>query len=321
MNDAATISLGSTGIRVPKLGVGTANWGDPSRFGRFDLGQMAYGPVGSLEQQRGAVDASIALGAGLFDTAGMYGGGASERILGALLRDKQALIATKFPSRLRSSRAGDLPEELERSLSRLGRSSVDLYQVHSPFPWLSIPRVMDRMADAVSAGKIRAVGVSNFSAAQLRLAHRALAARGVPLAAIQVEYSLLQRSPETNGVLDACRELGVTLIAYMPLAMGALTGRYAGGARPAGFRRHLSVFRAGNRERLSRPLALLTEIARRYQRTPAQVALRWLIQQDVIPIPGAKNAEQARQNAGALTFSLASSDVEALQQITRDWRA
>jgi aryl-alcohol dehydrogenase-like predicted oxidoreductase len=321
MNDATIMDLGSTGLRIPKLGVGTANWGDPSRFGRFDLGQMAYGPVGSLEQQRGAVDASIALGAGLFDTAGMYGGGASERILGALLRDKQAFIATKFPSRLRSSRADDLPQELERSLARLGRNSVDLYQVHSPFPWLSIPRVMDRMADAVSAGRIRAVGVSNFSAAQLRLAHRALAARGVPLAAIQVEYSLLQRGPEANGVLDTCRELGVTLIAYMPLAMGALSGRYTGGARPVGFRRHLSVFRAGTRRRLSRPLALLNEIAQGHQKSPGQVALRWLIQQGVVPIPGAKNAEQALQNAGALTFSLTSPEVEALERITRDWRA
>jgi aryl-alcohol dehydrogenase-like predicted oxidoreductase len=313
--------LGSTGIRVPKIGVGTANWGDPARFGRFDLGQMAYGPVGSLEEQRGAVDASIALGAGLFDTAGMYGGGASEHILGALLRDKRALIATKFPSRLRSSRAGDLPQELERSLSRLGRSSVDLYQVHSPFPWLSIPRVMERMGDAVSAGKIRAVGVSNFSAAQLRLAHRALAARGIPLATIQVAYSLLQRGPETNGVLDTCRELGVTLIAYKPLAMGALSGRYADGARPDGFRRYLSVFRAKNRDKLSRPLALLNEIARGYQRTSTQVALRWLIQRGVLPIPGAKNAEQAQQNAGALMFSLTASDVEALEQVTRDFRA
>jgi aryl-alcohol dehydrogenase-like predicted oxidoreductase len=321
VNDAATFCLGSTDIRVPRLGVGTANWGDPSRFGRFDLGQMAYGPVGSLEQQRGAVDVSIALGAGFFDTAGMYGGGASERVLGELLRDKQAFIATKFPSRLRSSRAGDLPQELERSLSRLGRKSVGLYQVHSAFPWLSIPRVMDRMADAVSAGKIRAVGVSNFSAAQLRLAHGALAARGVPLAAIQVEYSLLQRSPETNGVLDACRELGVTLIAYMPLAMGALSGRYAGDVRPAGFRRHLSVFRASHRGKLSGPLAVLHEIAGRYQRSAAEVALRWLIQRDVLPIPGAKNAEQAEKNAGALTFSLGSSDVEALERVTRDWRA
>ena len=305
-----TLPLGRTDLQVPKLGVGTANWGDPSELGRMDLAQMAYGKIGSAAEQRAAVDASIALGAGFFDTAGMYGAGASERILGELLRDKPAIIATKFPTRLRSSRAHDLPHELERSLSRLGR--VDLYQVHSPFPWLSIPRVMARMADAVASGRIRAVGVSNFSATQLRLAHQALAERGVPLASLQVEYSLLHRSPETDGVLDACRELGVTLIAYMPLAMGALSGRYGRGARPAGFRRYLRVFRAATQEKLAQPLALLHEIARRHQRPVAQIALRWLIERGVVPIPGARNAEQARQNAGALAFTLPRSEVEAL---------
>ncbi len=228
------------------------NWGEPSRLGRFDLGQMAYGPIGDLAEQRAAVHASIAGGAGFFDTAGMYGNGASECAVGTLTRGTPALIATKFPSRLLSSGAQNLHTELEGSLSRLERRFVDLYQVHSPFPWLSIPRVMAGMAEAVRQGKIGAVGVCNFSAQQLRLAHRVLADEGVPLASNQVEYSLLRRSPETNGVLQACSELGVTLIAYMPLAMGALTGSYADGRRPRGFRRFLSVFRA--RASLSCPL-------------------------------------------------------------------
>ena len=88
------------------------------------------------------------------------------------------------------------------------------------------PQLMDRLADAVEAGKVKAVGVSNYSAAQMREAHAALAKRGIPLASNQVEYSLLHRQPEANGVLDACRELGITLIAYSPLAGGALTGKY-----------------------------------------------------------------------------------------------
>jgi aryl-alcohol dehydrogenase-like predicted oxidoreductase len=101
---------------------------------------------------------------------------------------------------------------------------------------------MDLMAGAVKAGKIKAVGVSNYSAEQMHLAHTALAEHGIPLAPNRVEYSLLYRQPEVNGVLDACRELGVTLIAYQPLASGALTGKYAAGARPTGMRRFMRTF-------------------------------------------------------------------------------
>jgi aryl-alcohol dehydrogenase-like predicted oxidoreductase len=310
------MQLGSTSLRIPRLGVGTMNWGDPATFGRFDLGQMAYGPIGDLEQQRAAVNVSIAGGAGLFDTAGMYGQGASERVLGALTRGTRAFIATKFPSRLRSSGASQLCSELEGSLKRLERSSVELYQVHSPFPWLSIPRVMAGMAEAVRAGKVGAVGVCNFSAQQMRLAHRALADSGVPLASNQVEYSLLHRDPETNGVLDACRELGVTLIAYMPLALGALTGSYADGRRPAGFRRFLKTFRAKQQSQAARVLGVLREIGDARARSPGQVALRWLIQQNVVPIPGAKNAAQAQHNAGALSFSLTAAELEAIDRST-----
>ncbi len=111
-------------------------------------------------------------------------------------------------------------------MKRLGRSSIDLYQHHFPSRRVDIPQLMDLLADAVEAGKVKAVGVSNYSAEQMRMAHAALARRGIPLASNQVEYSLLHRQPEANGVLDACRELGITLIAYSPLAMGMLTGKY-----------------------------------------------------------------------------------------------
>jgi len=176
------------------------------------------------------------------------------------------------------------------------------------------------MADAVAAGKIRAIGVCNFSAKQMRRAHRVLGDRGIALASNQVEYSLLQRRAETDGVLDACRELGITLIAYMPLAMGALGGRYLGGRRPAGFRRFLGGFRAANESKLARTLGLPTEIARAHSRSPAQVALRWLIERQAVPIPGSRNGEQARHNAGALTFALTAAEVEVLERATLEWR-
>src|SRR5437870_4595989 len=131
----------------------------------------------------------------------------------------------------------------ELQVPRLGRSAVDLFQHHFPSPRISIPQLMELMADAVEAGKVKAVGVSNYSAEQMRTAHAALAKRGIPLASNQVEYSLLHRQPEVNGVLDACLELGVTLIAYQPLASGALTGKYKPGTRPTGLRRLTPNFR------------------------------------------------------------------------------
>jgi len=174
----------------------------------------------------------------------------------------------------------------------------------------------------VKAGRVKAVGVSNYSAEQMRIAHEALARRGIPLASNQVQYSLLHRQPEVDGVLDACRELGVTLIAYQPLASGALTGKYSAGTRPTGFfRRFMRDFRGKGRETVVPVVALLREIGQHYGKSPAQVALRWLIEnQSVLPIPGAKNGKQAAENAGALSFSLTSTEIEALSQATMAWR-
>jgi len=178
---------------------------------------------------------------------------------------------------------------------------------------------MDRMADAVAAGKVRHVGVSNFSAAQMRRAHEALARRGVALASNQVHYSLFARAPERNGVRKACRELGVTLIAYSPLALGALTDKYSPDRPPPpGLRRHLPFFR-----RIGRAMPVveaLRSIGAKHGGTPAQVALQWLArEEDVLPIPGARNAAQARENAGALRVTLDDENLALLDRVSREW--
>jgi aryl-alcohol dehydrogenase-like predicted oxidoreductase len=181
---------------------------------------------------------------------------------------------------------------------------------------------MNLMADAVEAGKVKTVGVSNYSAEQMRLAHAELAKRGIPLASNQVEYSLLHRKPEVDGVLDACRELGITLIAYSPLASGALTGKYSAEKRAGGFFRRLQPnFGRKAMETVQPVIDLLRRIGERYSRSPSQVALRWLIENEmVLPIPGAKNSKQAEENIGALSFSLTGREIEALGQITMAWR-
>lgn len=317
---STTQPLGRSELQVPRLGVGTMTWGDPSGLSRFTPATLAYGGAEGADEEALAFESSLAAGVTLFDTAAMYSNGASERRLGELARGTAALIATKFPPGMRAT-AEDLPRALEASLARLRRDTVDLYQHHYPAKRVDIHRLMELMADAVVAGRVRAVGVSNYSAAQLRIAHSVLAGRGIPLASNQVQYSLLHRRPETNGVLDACRELGVTLIAYQPLASGALTGKYLAGARPQGMRRFMPVFRRNQQESVASVVALLREIGARHGTGPTQVALRWLIENDsVLPIPGAKNGNQAVANAQALSFSLLPDEVDALSQATLAWR-
>ena len=314
-------TLGRSVVVVPRMGVGAMTWGDPAGRARWTPAKLAYGggPASRDDEQR-AFDASVAGGATLFDTAEMYGAGASERRLGELAHGRDVLIATKFPPNM-LSRADVMPGALDRSLQLLQRPTVDLYMHHYPSRWVSIPRLMNLMADAVEQGKVRAVGVSNYSADQMRLAHAALAERGIPLASNQIEYSLLHRQPETDGVLDACRELGVTLIANQPLANGALTGKFVAGARPSGFRRFMPRFRGKGREAVTPVVVLLREIGATHGKSPAQVALRWLIENPlVLPIPGAKNGRQAADNAAALGFRLTPTEIDALDRATVAWR-
>jgi len=315
-----TTVLGRSNLRVPRMGVGAMTWGDAKGLARLHPAKTAYGGAEGFEEENRALDVSIAAGANLFDTAAFYSGGASERRVGELVQGKEALIASKFPGGF-SFKAEDLPKELEASLQRLQRDSIDLYQHHFPNPRVSIPKLMELLADAVEAGKVKAVGVSNYSADQMREAHGSLAKRGIPLASNQVEYSLLHRQPETNGVLDACRELGITLIAYSPLAGGALTGKYSATQKAGGLRRFLPNFSRRAMEAVQPVVKLLREIGERYSKTPSQVAIRWLIENPIVlPIPGAKNSKQATENAGALTFSLTPEEVEALSQATMAWR-
>jgi aryl-alcohol dehydrogenase-like predicted oxidoreductase len=270
--------LGKSALRVPRMGVGAMVWGDPKGLARLHPAQTAYGGAHGIEEERRAVEVSIEAGVNLFDTAAMYSNGAAESRLGELTRGRDVIIATKYPGRF-SFKAEDFPKELEMTLSRLGRDSIDLYQHHFPNARLSISRLMDFVADAVEAGKVKAVGVSNYSAEQMREAYAALAKRGIPLASNQVEYSLLNRKPEVNGVMDACRELGITLIAYSPLAGGRLTGKYSVQNRPSGFfRRILPQYNRKALEEMQPVIKLLREIGERYSKTPSQLALRWLIE-------------------------------------------
>ncbi len=305
-------------LEVEPLGVGAWAWGTTRLWG--------YGKEYDRQDVEEAFRASLSEGVALFDTAEIYGNGASERIIGEILRgggfDRTPVIATKFaplPYRL-SPRS--LLDALDKSLARLGVDTVDLYQVHFPNPLLRIEGLMDALAEGVRRGKIRHVGVSNYGVEAMRRAHDRLARHGVELASNQVEYSLLQRAPETNGVLDACRELGVTLVAYSPIAQGLLTGKYGPGDRPSGLvRRFGKSFGEHNLRRIEPVVDILREIGAAHDKEPSQVALNWLVtRRGVLPIPGAKNGRQARQNAGALGWEMTDEEAEKLELATLGWR-
>jgi aryl-alcohol dehydrogenase-like predicted oxidoreductase len=261
-----------------------------------------------------------------FDTAEVYGTGLSEEFLGQFIKqiDLPVIIATKYGPMPWRFTGQSVADALTASLKRLQVEQVALYQVHWPFTFfMSQETLINALADEVQRGRIAAVGVSNYSADQMREAHKLLAARGVRLATNQVRYSLLSRQVETQGIVDTARELGVTILAYSPLAQGLLTGKYSleNFKEPTGARRFDSRFSRKGLEKIAPVISLLRELGDKYDRTEAQVALNWLIAQgNVIPIPGAKTAEQAKQNAGALGFSLQGDEVAKLEQITRTFR-
>jgi aryl-alcohol dehydrogenase-like predicted oxidoreductase len=314
-----TAPLILNGQPIAPLGIGTWAWGD-SLF-------WSYGKDYGAVELEAAFVASLDAGITLFDTAEVYGLGESERLVGRFAKSagRPLQLATKYmPLPWRWDGAA-VTQALTDSLQRLQVGSVDLYQVHQPFSFLlSQETLMQTLATAVQQGQIKAVGVSNYSADQMRQAHRLLADRGVPLAVNQVSYSLLDRKIERNGTLDTARELGVLILAYSPLAQGLLTGKYGidtNRATITGARQLDPRFSRKGLEKIAPVVQLLQEIGGTYNRTPAQVALNWLIAQgNVMPIPGAKTAAQVQQNAGALGWLLDEQAQTRIDLLTRAWQ-
>ena len=310
---SATITLGSTDLQIPRLGIGVWAWGARGYWG--------YGSDYGKPDVEAAFKASLAAGVNFFDTAELYGSGRSERLLGefAQATNDTVITATKFmPLPWRLGKA-TLCRALRRSLKRLGMDSVALYQIHWPMPPVSIETWMAALADAVEEGLVQTVGVSNYDAQQTRRAHQALERRNVPLASNQINYSLLRRGAEFNGLLATCKELEVTVIAYSPLAQGMLTGKYTLQHAMSGIRaRRFSKSLPGRMQPL---IGLLREIGQEHGgKSPSQVALNWTIYKGTVPIPGVKNVAQTEDNVGALGWLLAADEVAALDKASHDVR-
>jgi len=304
--------LGQSGVAVTPVGLGTA---------RFAAGR---GPRGrhyaqlSDESIQEVVYAALRNGVNWFETGGYSGRLAIEHALAdALYRSGkgpgEVVIAARWRSAWRS--AANIKAALAGMLERLDGFRVDLLQIHTPYSRSTMRGQLKVMADLCDAGHIRGVGVSDFSAREMRAAHRLLAGHGIPLACNQVHYSLCHRRIERNGILAAARELGISIVARSPLERGLLTGRF----HRAG---DLAAGRHG-RGQLDRSRALveaLAQIGARHGATPAQVALNWVVNfhgDTVVAMPGASRPEQARENALAAALQLKPAETAILDELTR----
>ena len=310
--------LGPSGPMVTPVGLGC--W----QFSKGGNLAGRYWTILDDREIREIVARAVKLGLNWFDTAEGYGNGASERALaGALgaagVAPGEVVIATKWSPFLR--RASTIPSTIDVRLANLAPFPIDLYQIHNPLSVSSIESQVAAMARLVGGKKVRSVGVSNFSRRQMERAHRALRKLGLPLASNQVRYSLLDRRIESNGVLEAAKDLGISIIAYSPLAQGLLSGKFHDDPglvrRLPGFRKYMSGFRRRGLEKSRPVINVLRRIAPGYGATPAQAALNWLISsqgETVVAIPGAAKAGQVDDFATAMSFRLSEADMAELDR-------
>jgi aryl-alcohol dehydrogenase-like predicted oxidoreductase len=317
--------LGQTDLQVSPIGLGC--W-------QFSQGKNMTGRMWSVLDQ-GTMDAIVAAaldgGVTWFDTAQAYGNGASECALSAALQHRgvepgAVVVATKWLPIAKPAR--DIRRTIGTRIACLQPYPIDLFQVHTPGSLSSIPAQMREMAKLVHAGKVRHIGVSNFSARQMAQAAATLRDEGLTLASNQVRINLLDRRVESNGVLAAAQGLGVTLIAYSPLAQGVLSGRYHDDpalvrALSWGRRSRLSPssrFLAPEGLRRSVPLiAELRRVGEAHGASVAQVALAWLVAyygDTVVAIPGASRPEQAAAIAAAGDLRLTEAEMASIDGLS-----
>src|SRR6202790_2719325 len=302
--------LGSSGITVSALGLGCMGM------------SFAYGPTDETESLR-VLRRYIELGGNFLDTAEIYGPFKNEELLGRFLRDlprHDVVVATKFGfkfdaqgNRSPDSSPANVRQACDASLGRLGVSGIDLFYQHRVDPGVPIEETVGAMAELVTAGKVRALGLSEANPETLRRA-----AKVHPIAALQSEYSLWSREVETNGVLATCRELGITFVPYSPLGRGFLTGaiQKLEDLDATDWRRTNPRFGEKALQENLKLAEAVKELASGKGVTPAQLALAWVLSQgkDVVPIPGTKRVRYLQENMDALRVNLTESDLKNIAQ-------
>jgi aryl-alcohol dehydrogenase-like predicted oxidoreductase len=309
--------LGKSGLKVSALGYGCMGL-------NFSYG-TALGHHDSIAMIRAAFDRGVTF----FDTAEVYGPFTNEELVGEALspvRDK-VVIATKFGFNFvdgkqtgLNSRPAHIPEVVEASLKRLKTDRIDLLYQHRVDPEVPIEDVAGAVKDLIQAGKVKHFGLSEPGIATLRRAHAVQ-----PVTALQNEYSLWWRTPEANGILAACDELGIGFVPYSPLGKGFLTGAISTDTKlaPNDFRATIPRFRPEAREKNQAFVDLLKRVADAKGATPAQIALAWLLAQRpyIVPIPGTTRLQRLEENLGAMKVGLTPEDLREIDAAASNFQA
>lgn len=291
----------------PSIALGTWSWG-----AGFAGGDQVFGNNLGVEELKPVFDEAMANGLNLWDSAVVYGMGASENVLAAFTKAckrEEVLISTKFTPQIAGDTENPVADMLAGSLERFDTDYIDIYWIHNP---ADVERWTPMLVDLVKSGKVKRVGVSNHNLAQIKQAEEILSKEGVHISAVQNHFSLLYRSSEKAGILDYCKENGIYFWAYMVLEQGALSGKYdtthplpAGSQRGDTYNPLLS--------QIEKLVAVMRTVGNKYGITPAQVALAWAIAKGTTPIIGVTKPAQVQDAVRAMQIVLTADEVKMLE--------
>lgn len=294
---------------MPRVALGVWSWGSGMAGG-----DQVFGNHFSEAELKPVFEAAMQCGLNLWDTAAVYGEGSSERILGNFIKDvprEEVVISTKFTPQIASDSPEAMQEMLDGSKARLHTDIIDLYWIHNPF---DVEKWTPKLIPLAKSGQIRSIGLSNHNLSELKRANVILAAQGLKVSAVQNHFSLLHRSSERAGILEYCKENGITFYSYMVLEQGALSGFYdqahpfpEGSARAASYNHALTELESLINE--------MKGIAAAHGATVAQVATAWAIAKGTLPIIGVTKVRHVEDAAKAATLELSQNEIRRMEDL------
>lgn len=292
---------------IPPIALGTWSWGTGQGGG-----DAIFGNHLTAEDLKPVFDAAMKAGLHLWDTATVYGMGASESILGEFTRGRDdVLLSTKFTPQL----GGPVEDRLNSSLDRLGADQTDIYWIHNP---LDVKRWTPELIPLMKSGKVKYAGVSNHTLEEIQLAQSILAEEGLKISAVQNHYSLLYRSSEEAGIIDYCNENNIVFFSYMVLEQGALTDKYnAKNPLPSGTRRG-EAFDEDVLTKLEGLIHVMKETGLKYNANSAQVAIAWAIAKGTVPIIGVTRTSQIADAVKAAEITLTAQEIHDLEAAAKE---
>lgn len=294
---------------LPKIALGAWSWGVGAAGG-----DQVFGNYLSADDLKPVFKKAMEHGLCLWDTAAVYGEGSSECILGNFVKEvsrEEVILSTKFTPQIASASPDAMQKMIDGSKERLHTDIIDIYWIHNP---MDVEKWTPDIIPLAKSGQIKAIGVSNHNLAEIKRANEILAAEGLKISAVQNHFSLLHRSSERAGILDYCKENGITFYSYMVLEQGALTGRYteenpfpAGTGRGDSYNPHLKKLAALIRE--------MEIVGTRFDANPAQVATAWAIAKGTLPIIGVTKVHQVEEAAKATQIALTDDEIRRLEKL------